>query len=513
MIDEPSGLSNPTMTYRWKRSSDMGPAQAKGMPPLEPEIVVTTFESWQQLATRLAKLFETPTPIAPTVYERASALVRAALPNAASSYDPGPKIESLYDFVSQKIRTVDLPLGSTGFKTRVPEDILSSGYGTQEDKFLLFAALARDVVTLPRPGFISGAMPKETAGLARPTVFDHIVTEVGIPSVSGWVDLNLEVAPYGMIPSQFRDKHALRIDSSTQDIWWDVPSYLPFAAKQKVDIDAALSTDGKLTAKVHYSMRGDNELVLRLAFHQSPKEKWKELAQLLSISDGFRGQVTTVTASDPYATKEPFTIDYEITQPKFVNWSKKPVRIPALLPQLALPDPPARPAAGAASSPVELGTPLEVETHMTLHLPPGTTNAPPTGTSVQRDYATFASLYSAKGLTVTASRHIHFLLRQVPAERAADYNAFLRARPRIASRTRRQARFLNLQSQASPQTLIPSLYHSMTPGAPVCPESSRRASLLAAFLRTSATTTNLNPSIFNPLRKIPAPSNLFMTFP
>jgi hypothetical protein len=128
-----------------------------------------------------------------------------------------------------------------------------------------------------------------------------------------------------MIPSQFRDKHALRIDSSTQDIWWDVPSYLPFAAKQKVDIDAALSTDGKLTAKVHYSMRGDNELVLRLAFHQSPKEKWKELAQLLSISDGFRGQVTTVTASDPYATKEPFTIDYEITQPKFVDWSKKPV--------------------------------------------------------------------------------------------------------------------------------------------------------------------------------------------
>jgi len=50
----------------------------------------------------------------------------------------------------------------------------------------------------------------------------------------------------------------------------------------------------------------------------------------------------------------------------------------------------------------------------------------PTGTSVNRDYAAFASQYSAKGLTVTASRHINFLLRQVPAERAPDYNAFLR---------------------------------------------------------------------------------------
>jgi hypothetical protein len=200
-----------------------------------------------------------------------------------------------------------------------------------------------------------------------------------------------------------------------------------------VSIDASISREGLLQAKVHYFMRGDDELLLRVAFHQSPKDKWKELAQLLSISDGFRGQITTVTASDPYVTKEPFTVDYEITQPKFVDWSKKPVRIRALLPQLGLPDPPAKPAPGVAASPVELGTPLEVETHMTLHLPPGTMVSAPTGTSVQRDYATFSSQYTAptqdshKGPTVTASRHINFLLRQVPADRAADYNAFLHA--------------------------------------------------------------------------------------
>src|SRR5260370_2337560 len=39
-----------------------------------------------------------------------------------------------------------------------------------------------------------------------------------------------------------------------------------------------------------------------------------------------------------YATREPFTVDYEITQPKFVDWSKKPVRIPAMLPQIGLPE-------------------------------------------------------------------------------------------------------------------------------------------------------------------------------
>ena len=56
-------------------------------------------------------------------------------------------------------------------------------------------------------------------------------------------------------------------------------------------------------------------------------------------------------------TIEPFTVEYEIAQPKFVDWTKKPVRIPALLPQIALPD-----TAGKTAGKIELGTPLDVET-------------------------------------------------------------------------------------------------------------------------------------------------------
>jgi hypothetical protein len=150
------------------------------------------------------------------------------------------------------------------------------------------------------------------------------------------------------------------------------------------------------------------------------------VAQLLALSDGFRGKVTNVTASDPYATKEAFTVEYEITQPKFVDWSKKRVRIPALLPLVALPELPARAAAGAASA-IELGTPLDVQTRVTLHVPPETGVSAPVGTSVARDYATFASEYSARDLTLTAERHITFLLREVPAEHAGDYAAFVRS--------------------------------------------------------------------------------------
>jgi hypothetical protein len=146
------------------------------------------------------------------------------------------------------------------------------------------------------------------------------------------------------------------------------------------------------------------------------------VAGLLALSDGFRGTITNVTASDPMATKDPFTVEYEITQPKFVDWSKKPVRIPALLPQIALPDLP-----GKTAGKIDLGTPLDVQTSMTLKLPEGTMVQTPAATSVARDYAAFASKYDAHLNMLTASRRINFLKREIPAERASDYNAFLRA--------------------------------------------------------------------------------------
>ena len=163
-------------------------------------------------------------------------------------------------------------------------------------------------------------------------------------------------------------------------------------------------------------------MVLRVAFHQTPKERWKDVAGLLALSDGFRGTITNVTASDPMETKDPFTVEYQITQPKFVDWSKKPVRIPALLPQIALPDTP-----GKTVGKIELGTPLDVQTSLKLQLPAGTTVQTPAATSVARDYATFSSKYDGHLNTLTASRHISFLLREIPAERAADYNAFMRS--------------------------------------------------------------------------------------
>jgi hypothetical protein len=437
---------NVRAVFRWTRtySEPKGDApQGESTPETgsTADVGVSTL-SWEFLAIRLAELMlpgskpimEAKTheesvkemsrqpQVAETVREKAVSLTQDAKTDLE-------RLKAIYDFVSTKITTVDLPLDATGFRARDAAAVLNSGYATGEDKYVLFAALTTAVHLRADPA-LTGFCDK--TALPVPGVFKHLVVIVSTKERQYWLDPAIEVAPFGMI-SPTGAKCALFLSrgiiflSSTGHEWVNIPSELPFAAFQKVSVDAAITSEGQLRAKIKYVVRGENELLLRVAFHQTPKEKWKDVAGLLAVSDGFRGQVTNAEVSDPEATSDPFTVEYELTQLKFVDWSRKPVRIPALLPQIGLPDQPPASPAGKPAPKIELGTPLDVQTVMTLRLPAGTTVETPVGTAVARDYATYASKYSSAQNTVTASRHIAFLRREITGDHAMDYNAFVHA--------------------------------------------------------------------------------------
>lgn len=425
--------------YRWTKTY-MAPEEklpAEQPLPTGPDIGLSTL-SWNRLAGRLTELMlpsSKPTAelsgaegvrkellrrpeVEPPVKEKALALTDETKTDVA-------RLAAIYDFVATKISTVDTPLGARGFHSRSADDVLNSGYGDGEEKYVLIAAMAA-VVGLRADAVLTGFC--DDAALATPAGFRHVVVQGATKDGQYWMDPAVEVAPFGMIsPTPEKCALLLRRDlalqGSKESAWVRLPTELPFAAVQRVTVDAAITESGQLNAKVKYVVRGENELLLRVAFHQTPQEKWKDVAGLLSLSDGFRGQVTKVDASDPTATKEPFTVEYDLTQLNFVDWKRTPVRIPALLPQIGLPD---APPAGA-TTPIQLGTPLDVQTTMTLHVPAGTEIQTPAATSVTRDYASFTSKYSGSQNTVVASRHVSFVKREIPGDRASDYNAFLHA--------------------------------------------------------------------------------------
>lgn len=430
-------------TYRWDfRNLSEKIQDTKNKEDTEPDVSFSTFGDWQYMSIKLAaRLLPGAVPIeklstyadsekemrrelevAPEIKAKAAELTGRSKSNK-------DKLEAIYDFVSRRISTVDLPLGAMGFIPRRAESVLADGYGTQEEKYVLFAALAA-AESLHARAALTGYCNEK--GTPRPSAFQHLIVSAYDGRTSFWLDPSVEVAPFGMIPPSsgkcafILDRHFLYL-SSLGHGWEQLHIQPLFRAFQRVNLAATVSIDGKLTTKAEYTLRGDNELLLRVAFHKTPKENWKNVAQLLALSDGFRGQITDVSASDPYETHTPFAVEYEIVQPMFVNWSKKPVRIPALLPLLGLPDPAGRTAAGTAAKPIELGTPLDVEVSATVQLPHGTTGLAPTGTSIERDFATYTSQYSVKDATISASRHLNFILKEIPADRAADYDAFLQA--------------------------------------------------------------------------------------
>ena len=400
--------------YRWsqKLSPPSSQSETRG-----PDIMISTFDSWDRLASKLADFFFPNRADVEAMKQRALQISQGTAENAGEKY---------YEFVSQKIKTIDLSLDATGYKSRRPSEILQSAVATAEDKFVLFAALSG----MTKAGLVSDTL-QQSREIPSPAHFSYLVTlGEGAGSPLRWLDLNTEVAPIGLVPAQLHGKPTFVIEwpakESLRSHWEPLVDNPFFPSSQQVNCIGTLDKDGNLSAKVHYRMRGDNELLLRVAFHKSEKEKWKDVAQMLALSDGFRGQIVNVKASDPYASKEPFTVEYVISQPKFVDWSKKIVRIPALLPLAGLPD--TAPAAQfEARKPIELGTPLAIDLEATVELPAGATAQAPIGTTVNRDYATFTSRYSVQGNTLHASRSLHFISSELPASRASDFTAFLHA--------------------------------------------------------------------------------------
>src|SRR5467141_1165246 len=145
------------ITYRWERmpldATSRFQTQAKESQESEPDVALST-EGWEHLSVRLDELlrpgakplekigtYEESTQelfrkrtVAPEIARKALELTKAAETNKG-------RLEAIYDFVSQNITTIDLPLGSTGFAARPANDVLADGYATPEDKFVLFAAL------------------------------------------------------------------------------------------------------------------------------------------------------------------------------------------------------------------------------------------------------------------------------------------------------------------------------------------------------------------------------------
>ncbi|HVN10353.1 MAG TPA: DUF3857 domain-containing protein [Patescibacteria group bacterium] len=383
-----------------------------------PDVQATTFASWEQLGAWYQSLLHAATAVTPEIQKKADELT-------ANCNTPAEKLNAIYDFVALKLHSVGVAFGSGSYEPHSLSALLKNGYADSIDKHALFAALAAaeglhvDAVLISSQRASSGS-EKLDPDIPSPAAFDRVITRTQDGDKADWLDTITEVAPFGLLTSALRGRQALDIPAEGPATIVETPPDPPFPVHQLWRMEGSISDLGKLDATVHYTLRGDNEVLLRGAFHRTAQAKWKQLGQAIAASDGLRGEITDVKPSDPGDTHHPFTLEYHIVESGFFDWANRRAQLAPPLPALALPD---SPAAGAA---IVLGSPAEVTMEMRLTIPQHYTARAPVATSVSREYGEYRSTYSAAGGSLSASRTLNIRKHDIPAASANDYTMLFR---------------------------------------------------------------------------------------
>lgn len=439
--------------YTWKHSEITRPTDeeekkaAVAAAKKAPDVQFTTFKNWAEVGSWYAKLEEGRKEATPEIRAKVEELIKGKTTDAE-------RVQPLYDYVAKNIRYVSLSFGMGRYQPHTAAEVFANQYGDCKDKATLLAAMMR-VAGITSEEALIPATSKLDETMPSPSQFDHMITAVQQGANLLWMDSTTEVAPFRLLAAPLRDKSALLISADGTGKIVKTPADPPFPATQVVEVEGQINDLGTLSGTVHYKVRGDQELLLRIVFRHAPKNKWKEVGDTILRLDGLDASAASVEASDPDETQDPFELTIHFDHANFLPWSTKQTKLELPLLTIGLPD-----AAQDNKEPIELGSPLAVTTRLKLTLPANYKARAPIAVGVTRDYAEFKSSYSLEGKTLTAERSLNFKMRELPAERTSDYLSFAHA----------------VQSDEN-QTL---LVESLTPGTPQLPTTASASELFDA---------------------------------
>src|SRR5579864_8422885 len=374
-----------------------------------PDIQLTTFETWEQIGRWYASLEKDRRAPSPEVRAKAQDLTHGLNTEIA-------KTEALYDFVAKNFRYVSLSLGVGRYQPHAASDVLHDQYGDCKDKHTLLASL------LEAEGFhaysvLINSSRKLDPDVPSPSQFDHVITMLPMGNQEVWMDTTAEVAPFRLLAYTLRNKQALVIPPANlagapAPHLETTPSDTPMPDSERSEIMGKINDIGKLEAHVSYEFRGDEELLLRSVFRRVPQANWQRVAE--NINAGLGGDVSHLIVSDPAATKEAFTLSYDVSKPNFLDWSKKKTQIVLPLVQFSLPDASDDDDSDADADPLKLGPKAEYSYKIKLQLPEKYSAHAPLAFSLKRDYAEYEATYHVEGNTFTAGRKLSLRQDELP---------------------------------------------------------------------------------------------------
>jgi tetratricopeptide (TPR) repeat protein/transglutaminase-like putative cysteine protease len=383
----------------------------------DPDVQLTTFTDWKQIAQWYAKLQGERMTVDDSVRKKADELIKGAS-------SPTEKARRLYDFVARNIRYVSISLGVGRYQPHSAADVLQNGYGDCKDKHTLFSAMLHAEGIQSYPVLIDSSRQLD-ADIPSPAQFDHVITaaRLGTGTDLTWLDTTPEVTPFGLILYQLRNKQAVVASDDSEGGLQRTPADSPIKTFMRFVIDGKFSDFGALDATVEVTAQGDRDWPLRANFRRFSQAHWKDFVKALSTSWDLPGDVDNVQLDPIEDTSKPFHLKYQLRQDRYFLVPSASVNFRPI-PPLGMP---AIQASEKNTEPLNIGPAGEMDYRVRLQFPSNYTVRTPTPVKMSRDYGDYSSTYSMSKGTLEGERRLVVKTNELAASRRADYESFRNA--------------------------------------------------------------------------------------
>ena len=414
--------------YRWTNShleredekeKEKAKKKKRRSEPEAPAVQLTTFSSWEEVGAWYSGLEKDRRQPTPEIRTKVEGLTKG-MPTDSD------KIQALYDYVSTNFRYVSLSLGLSRYQPHPAGDVFHNQYGDCKDKHTLLESML-DAAGYRASSVLINSSRKLDPDVPSPSQFDHVITLLPSGKDEIWMDTTAEVAPYRLLSYNLRKKQALVVPASGKAHLEETPADPPMANSQLEELDGKVSELGKLNLHVHYTLRGDTELLLRVVFRRVPRQQWQRLVENMNSMSGLDGDVSDLKVGDPAATRQPFEIEYRVSKTNFFDWSKKKSELDLPLSQFPLADADPDVDESSDAEPIKMGPPGEVIYRIKLELPAKYAARAPLPFAMKRDYAEYQASYKLEDNVFTAERRLFTKERELDVARTREYLAFRRA--------------------------------------------------------------------------------------
>ncbi|MGB8031621.1 MAG: DUF3857 domain-containing protein [Terracidiphilus sp.] len=422
-VDDHDGLKN----YSWNVAQlvtapkSTGDDSSKTTPPKDPDeddqgrklpsVAWTTFHNWTEVGDWYRGLALKQADPNDALRARADDLT-------AKAQTPEEQIRAIYDFVSAHTRYIGIDFGIGRYQPHTASEVLADQYGDCKDKDTLLEALLRAKGFSTAPALI-GAGIAPVPEVPSPSMFNHVITTVNLPSGRIWLDSTPMVSPYQYLGAIIRDEKALVVPADGPATLDSTPADPPYPFAESLDAEGTLDADGKLTAKISSIYRDDNEIIVRALARSVAPAEWDKVSQYISSSTGFGGTTSDTQFKNDTGTAEPIMLTYDYSRHPFGDWDDH--RIVPLFPALEFT------ALESDTTPpqddIQLGAPRRLTAVTQIRLPDGYHADFPDPVHVKTDFATFDKTYRFENGEIVAERYIVILKQKVPK---ADWEKYLK---------------------------------------------------------------------------------------